>query len=272
MTCNAGMPVTVKWPFPVTEPVPRSWAAASKVVISAVGIFSKIWAEWLNKIYVHNKNGLHDAVEKRPSNQALVTVSNHRSCFDDPVLWGVLKWRHLVTNNEVMRWSLGASDICFTKEWHAKFFSYGRVVPICRGEGVYQKSMDFVLEKLNKGGWVHVFPEGRVNETNEYMRLKWGVGRLITECKVAPIVLPLWHVGMDEILPNRTPYIPHIGKRVTLVIGQPIQFDSLLKQLHNAKMSPMAIRKEVTDKIQEEFQRLKVYTERLHEEMVGRKT
>jgi len=37
---------------------------------------------------VYNKAVLHEAVEKRPKDQALVTVSNHCSCIDDPVLWG----------------------------------------------------------------------------------------------------------------------------------------------------------------------------------------
>ena len=45
-------------------------------------------SEWLNQITVYNKAALYEAVEKRRKYQALVTVSNHRSCFDDPVLWG----------------------------------------------------------------------------------------------------------------------------------------------------------------------------------------
>ena len=44
--------------------------------------------EWMNTISVYNKEALHAAVGDRPKEQPLITVSNHKCCVDDPVLWG----------------------------------------------------------------------------------------------------------------------------------------------------------------------------------------
>jgi len=77
-----------------------------------------------------------------------------------------------------------------------------------------QEAIKFCSEKLAKGEWVHIFPEGKVNMTQEPLRLKWGVGKLVWDCPIEPIVVPMWHVGMEHILPNEPPYYTRTGKKV----------------------------------------------------------
>lgn len=85
---------------------------------------------------------------------------------------GILPWRHL--KPRTARWGMGAAEVCFSNDLHAVFFAMGKVVPVVRGAGVYQKCMDFMIDRLNLGEWVHIFPEGRVNQEHQWLRLKWG--------------------------------------------------------------------------------------------------
>ena len=72
----------------------------------------------------------------------------------------MLRLGYILKNHDRMRWVLTAADIAFTKPLHSAFMSLGLCIPVERGAGVYQYGMDFSLDRLNEGGWIHVFAEG----------------------------------------------------------------------------------------------------------------
>ena len=256
------------------------------MVLSVIGTICKFWLRVLNNTQTENLKTLADIVLGRQfGDRPLLTVSNHQSCVDDPVLLGLLPFRILLHPRRI-RWIPGADEVMFYNERNAKFFGFGRVVPTIRGWGVYQKSVDFCLEKLNQGnvehdfddvfllllllpfvldGWIHLFAEGKVNMDHRLMRLKWGVARFVQESNKIPIVLPMYHLGMDSVLPNKKPYVPQVGQKVTLVIGSPIDLSEKLKEWKDQNYNSVEIRKRVTAVIQNDLRSLKTRAEFLHE-------
>lgn len=75
----------------------------------------------------------------------------------------------------------------------------------------FQPAIEFCIERLKLGEWVHIFPEGRVNVEQEELRYKWGVGRLVARAHdcAAPLVLPVWHEGMDQVTLYHVTYLTY---------------------------------------------------------------
>ncbi|KAL1205706.1 N-acylphosphatidylethanolamine synthase [Cardamine amara subsp. amara] len=214
------------------------WAARSdhlggiprKTVIMAVSACAKAVANVCNKTTVHNADTLMNLVRSRPPGVPLITVSNHMSTLDDPVMWGAFKGL-LSFDPELARWVLAAEDICFKNPIFSYIFRTGKCIPITRGGGIYQEHMNEALQRLKDGSWLHTFPEGKVfQEDVPIRRLKWGTASLIARCPVTPIVLPIIHRGFEEMMPEnsfygRRPPLPLCNKNLKVVVGEPIEFD-----------------------------------------------
>ncbi|KAF8409841.1 hypothetical protein HHK36_002359 [Tetracentron sinense] len=200
-----------------------------KMVFMGVGAFVRVVSNLLNSTSVHNAETLIRLVRSRPPGIPLITVSNHISTLDDPLLWG-FKGFPLV-DAKLARWVLAAEDICFKNSMLSYFFRLGKCIPITRGAGIYQEHMDEALDRLIDGAWLHTFPEGKVSQEDAPIRrLKWGTASLIVRAPVTPIVLPIVHRGFEKVMPEnsffgRRPPFPLCNKDIKIIIGEPIEFN-----------------------------------------------
>ena len=117
-----------------------------------------------------------------------------------------------------------------------------------------------------------------------------GVGRLLAEASLTPIVIPFYHIGMDSILPNRSPYIPHFFQvlislviqrwslfsshyffvqKLTVLVGNPIDFSVLIAEQRRLKASAVVTRKLITDRLQDKMMELRTQAEVMHQQWVG---
>ncbi|KAG1874781.1 acyltransferase-domain-containing protein [Suillus subalutaceus] len=241
----------------------------STATITATGLLCKAFLNsGLCSITVSNLHILLDALrndERRRNGQGVVTVANHISTLDDPLVWGTLP-TELYLNSNTTRWSLGASDIMFTNPLFSAFFRKGQVLETFRGNGIFQPSIDIAIKQLNEGHWVHLFGEGKVNQPPDYPRtngvarlprFKWGVGRILMETAVPPLIIPMWLTGFDKLMPEHRSfpykYFPRLGIRLGVVFGNPISVEEITAALSAHSYVPLVTEDGVESKLNNEL-------------------
>ncbi|KAJ1845737.1 Lyso-phosphatidylcholine acyltransferase [Coemansia sp. RSA 2703] len=210
------------------------WQPLSTMVVgaatTAMSVFLKLG---FKKVVVEDLHKLTNIVEDPLRSQPVITITNHESTMDDPVMWGILPLR-MRWQPKMVRWTLGAQELLYRNPASNAFFALGQTIPTVRGDGIYQLAVEIALRRLADNQWVHVFPEGRVNQGAEMLRFKWGVGRMVMESERVPIVIPMFIRGMREVLPLRqkvplprpSPFTSVFYMRV----GDPIDFTSELRE------------------------------------------
>jgi monolysocardiolipin acyltransferase len=80
--------------------------------------------------------------------------------------------------------------------------------------------------------------------------LRWGVGKLVESSEVTPLVLPIYHLGFDKLVPLSKPYYPRPFQSISILIGEPLDFQTLAKENKQKKKPPHETYVAVTNAVQ----------------------
>lgn len=218
---------------------PRARAGSSAIMLT-VGSMSKLLLASLNKLHTHNMQTLYDAIENREARNGLLTFSNHQSVLDDPFLMGAILPPRILANAQKMRWGLCSLDICFQDAFTSRVLRLGKALPIERRGGIKQSFLRTAGEKLRRGDWVHIFPEGRVRQMGMGYS-KRGTGKLLAMAYETngrlPLIIPMYHEGIEKVMPQKPDsnqlqsMIPRRGQKLFVVVGDPVDVRHIFDRL-----------------------------------------
>ncbi|CAG9463138.1 unnamed protein product [Pedinophyceae sp. YPF-701] len=229
--------------------------------IGALGLLSRAWMTLLNTTRVYGRENIEAALH-RDQRRALITVSNHAAALDDPLVTAAVLPLDKLLRADDVRWTLCATDRCFKTSLMARMFRAVKVLPVERGVGLHQPGMEAAQKLLADGEWVHIFPEGTRQPRGRIGPIRAGVGKLAVSCMQAragdgtdgaaaalpPLLVPIAHRGMDEVMP-RGSVAPRVGRDVTVVVGAPVDMSDLAAALSAGTLTADDVQAEVARRV-----------------------
>ncbi|KAK4204443.1 putative lysophosphatidylcholine acyltransferase [Triangularia verruculosa] len=250
-----------------------SMRVKSSMIMGLTGLISRCFLHGFNRVEAHGLAQFRELLDSRADpekrERGLLTVSNHVSVLDDPMVWGLLPLSYAFNPNN-LRWTLGAHDICFKNPVFASFFTHGQVLPCHRSKhsiygGLFQPCMtqairllsnpapapsethysttgtDSILSPLThpyyrRYSWVHVFPEGLVHQHPDVdlRYFKWGIARLILESEPKPDIVPMFIDGTQKCMAEDRgfpKFLPRIGKTISVTFGPVLSYEETFGDL-----------------------------------------
>lgn len=150
--------------------------------------------------------------------------------------------------------------MCFKNEFYFQFFKLVKTIPLDRTEGKgadNSRGLNLAIEKLRQKKWVLLFPEGKLSQSADYKMnpIRNGVARLILEGN-NPRVYPLYHQGMQYVLPQKT-FIPKTGKKIKVILGDEIDFLDIIDSYEKQSLSKDEAYKLIRDRIAQRYEDLR---------------
>ncbi|EAS34340.3 monolysocardiolipin acyltransferase [Coccidioides immitis RS] len=137
------------------------WRFCSSLTMFQVAALCRGFLYTFNTTEVHGQEAFLKLLDERRDHtsrtRGLITVSNHISVMDDPLMWGTIPlhnhWGYQSFNR---RWAFGSHDICFSNRVLSAFFTLGQVLPTHRlyhspYGGLFQPTVTQAIRLLSKG-------------------------------------------------------------------------------------------------------------------------
>ncbi len=219
--------------------VPESFGNGNWFIIAATSLVGKLIVSKLSTLTTYRMPILYDAIEHRHSNVGLLTVSNHHSMLDDPLFLSSILPPRIFLRPSLMRVGMCSLDLCFQNVAYAQFCNLGKTRPMMRLGGLGQPYLKDAANLLSAGQWIHLFPQGRVcqhaSSRGNSGYFKRGCGKILAvtyaQTGRLPIILPIYHEGMADILPQRkdnnkvVSFFPRVGQKVYAIAGDSVTSD-----------------------------------------------
>lgn len=173
--------------------------------------------------------------DRVPPSGPVILAANHVSFADPPIIGcAIHRTVHFL-----------ARDTLFDVTGLGWFIKKLNAVPVDR-EGGGGAGLKAILDRLQRGGAIILFPEGTRSPDGQIRKAKAGIG--LTVIKSAAPVVPVRVIGMFECW-GRHQRLPRPG-RVTIAFGQPIDFSALRAEAeHCDKARLKGIYQDVSDRI-----------------------
>ncbi len=212
-----------------------SWVLTILFAVPALVLLMRV----LNRTRVSGRQHLQNAP------LPLIFATNHVSILDDAFVDPLVFMPRALWQYRFLPHHVPEERNFFRGPLMSWFMRRVKCIPIRRGEGVFQPAVQQVIETLQAGNAVHIYPEGTRTRTGQLLPGKAGVGRVLYE--TGATVVPAYHRGMEQVLPIGS-HFPRIGKRVEIIVGEPFRIDQF-RSLPNNRDTWQAIADYVMSRI-----------------------